>query len=92
MNVTVEYAAQVKRATGISRETVELVNGETLKDLIPMLTERHGDEFHALLMEESGKLQPSILLFIGDEQVDWDESRKLTDRDVVTFLSPISGG
>jgi hypothetical protein len=32
------------------------------------------------------------LLFVGDAQVRWDQSIELSDRDVLTILSPISGG
>ena len=45
------------------------------------------------LIFDSGKnLQPSILLFVGDDQIQWHIPVTLQDRDVVTILSPISGG
>jgi hypothetical protein len=44
------------------------------------------------LFDAERRLHASILLFVGDAQVRWDQSFELSDRDVLTILSPISGG
>jgi len=92
MKVTVEYAAQLKRAAGIGSETIEVSPGCTLAQLIDEVARRHNGELNRLLTDESGALHPSILLFVGDEQVRGPLDRELRDRDVVTMISPISGG
>ena len=92
MHVNVEYAAQLKRAAGIGSETVELSAGQTLHDLVLDVARRHGGDLSRLLLDDTGVLHPSILLFVGDEQVRGDLNQPLRDRDVVTLLSPISGG
>ena len=92
MNVTVEYAAQVKRAAGVASEEVELEAGSTLQSLLGRIVDNHGDPLRRLLLDSVGRLHPSILVFVGENQVRWDDQQELKDRDVVTFLSPISGG
>ncbi len=92
MQIEVEYAAQLKRAAGRGSESIELADGSTLHDLVQQVAGRHGAELVRMLLDGSGSLQPSILMFIGDEQVRGDLNHKLRDRDVVTLLSPISGG
>ncbi len=92
MEVTVEYAAQIKRAAGVATETLEVAADCSLQELARQVAERHGERLSNLLLDEGGELQPSILVFVGDEQVRWSVPRILSDRDVVTILSPISGG
>lgn len=92
MKVTVHYLAQVKSAAGVGSETVELRQGGSFQDLLGQLTARHGDGFRRILLDGSGSLQNSILLFIGDEQVRWEPARPLRDGDVVTVLAPMAGG
>lgn len=92
MQVTVEYTAQARRAVGVSREQVELPQAATLRDLVAEVTRRHGEPLEKILYDAEGRLQPSILLFVRDEQARWDSPRTLGEQDVVTILSPISGG
>ena len=92
MQITVEYAAQIKRAAGRASETFEWDSSCTVRDVLRRIVERHGEPLGNLLFHEDGRLHPSILLFVGDSQVRWETPRELQDRDVLTILSPISGG
>jgi len=92
VDVRVEYAAQVKRAAGIAAETVAVADDCSLQELAGQVAAAHGEALQKLLLDEGGGLQPSILIFVGDEQVRGDAARVLNGRDTVTFLSPISGG
>jgi molybdopterin converting factor small subunit len=92
MHITVEYAAQIKRAAGLSVETFECHSPCTVRDILDRVAQRHGESLSLLLFDEDRKLHPSILLFLGDSQVRPDEPRELQDHDTLTILSPISGG
>lgn len=92
MQITVEYAAQVKRAAGVAAETLQVEAGCSHQQLARQVANRHGDPLKKLLFGEDGELHSSILMFVGDEQVRWNTPTMLNDRDVVTILSPISGG
>ncbi|NOX54903.1 MAG: MoaD/ThiS family protein [Planctomycetes bacterium] len=92
MKVKVEYAAQVKRAAGVSSEEFEFTGPCTLGELLDRIVERHGDAIREVLLDQEGCLQPSMLVFVGEDQVRGDQARPLQDGDVVTFLPPISGG
>jgi molybdopterin converting factor small subunit len=92
MQITVEYAAQIKRAAGQAGETFECDSPCTVEDLLHCVADRHGEPLSNLLFDSNRRLHPSILLFVGDSQIRWDEPRQLQDRDVLTILSPISGG
>lgn len=92
MNVTVEYAAQVKRAAGVASELLAVSEQTTAQDLVRQVAAARGGAFADLIFSGDGQLHPSILLFVGDDQIAWSEPVSLRDRDVVTILSPVSGG
>ena len=91
MRIKVEYAAQLKRAAGVGSEEFELDAPGSLRDLVSCIAEKHGDPLSGLLLDDARRLQPSILVFLGNDQVRGEDT-PLEDGNSVTFLSPISGG
>lgn len=92
VNVTVEYAAQVKKAAGVAAETLDVPESSTAQDVVRQVADAHGEVLSELILDGEGRLHPSILLFVGDDQIAWDAPLPLQNRDVVTILSPVSGG
>jgi molybdopterin converting factor small subunit len=84
MTITLAYSGQARSATNRAREQLDLPDRATLNDLLADLARRYGDPFRAVA--------PTLLIFVGDEQVDRDAPRSLRPDDEVTLLSPISGG
>jgi molybdopterin converting factor small subunit len=85
MRVTIRYMAQVKRATGVAAEEIDLPDACSLRDLLARLAERHGEPLRQLL-------GPALLIFVGDEQANPQEAAALKEGDVVTVLAPMAGG
>ena len=92
MNVTVEYTAQIKRAAGTARESVDVADGATIADVLQAAAAQHDDAFRRLVLTADGTPQPTLLVFVADEQVRLDSAEPLTDGTTLTLLSPISGG
>lgn len=92
MQVTVEYTAQIKRAAGTARESIDIADGATLSQLIVQLAADRDESLQRMLLTSDGSPQPTLLVFIRDEQWRLDDATPLVEGDVVTFLSPISGG
>ena len=90
MQVSVEYTAQIKRAAGRSKDSIELADGATVQSLIESLAGAADEGLKRSLVTSDGRVQPTLLVFVRDEQVRAGDS--LHDGDVVTLLSPISGG
>jgi len=78
MKIKVEYTAQVKKAVGTGAEEYEISPGSTLQDLVRQVAETHSTALKPLLFPDTDSLHPSILT--------------LEPHQVVTILSPISGG
>jgi molybdopterin converting factor small subunit len=91
VKIGVRYLAQLKRAAGVSAEEVEVAGPCGVAGFVWGLVERH-PALGPLLVTPEGRLQPAILIFIGDEQVRRDADRPLRDGDVLTLLTPIAGG
>lgn len=89
MNVTVNFTTQLKAAIGSAEQVVTLSEGATVEHAIKSLAEQHAEHFSKLVLSD-GRLMPSILLSLNDQQV--DAEAKLNDGDVLTLLSAISGG
>jgi molybdopterin converting factor small subunit len=89
MIVSVRYLAQVKQAAGCSCEQRSLDAGCRVEDLIGLLA-RGNDSLRRMLLTGDGRVQPTLLIFVGDEQARGD--RLLDDGDEVTLMTPIAGG
>lgn len=92
MNVELEYTAQLKRALGRGRESLEFADGAVLFEVMSELSARYGDAAREVLYLENGDLNPSIALFVNDKQVFSAAETRIRDGDRVTLLCPIAGG
>ena len=90
MQVTVHYFAQLKRAAGVSSESIALAPGCTLTQLVQQLAQNHDGVFRAMMLDATNQPQRTLLYAVGDAQADLD--RVLCDGDVVTILAPMAGG
>lgn len=92
MNVTVVYTTQIKATLGMAEAVVEVSAGTSAVDLLKQLAEQHGVTFGELVFAAGGQLLPSLLLCIGDKQLTAPGQHTLSDGEVLTILSAISGG
>jgi molybdopterin converting factor small subunit len=90
MKINVLYLGQLRHAAGTSLVRVEIAAPCTVEGLILHLVRAGSDALRRLLVDEQGAVQPALLLFVEDDQV--DRARPLRDGDVVTVLSPMAGG
>ncbi|HEV7789644.1 MAG TPA: MoaD/ThiS family protein [Pseudonocardia sp.] len=81
--VTVRYFAGAKAAAGVSSESVALNDGDTVRDVLALLTTRHGAAL-ARVLDAS-----SLLL---DEVAVRDRSLRLPTGATLDVLPPFAGG
>jgi molybdopterin converting factor small subunit len=93
MPVTVEYAAQIKRVAGVAHDIIELAGPCNVAEIARQVADNHGGQFADILLDENQQPRPSILVFVGENQIHWDDDKTLVqDGQTVTLLSPVSGG
>ena len=91
MKLAIRYAAQLKLAAGQPGEELDLPAGLPIARILAVLAERHAG-IRSLLLTEQGSVQPTLLLFLGDEQVTADQPAPRRDGEVLTILTPMAGG
>lgn len=89
MQVTVAFTTQLKAVLGKPQHVLRVEAGTTVHDAILTLSKKYAEPFSQLVLHD-GDLLPSILLSLNDEQV--ESTAQLSDGDVLTLLSAISGG
>ena len=92
MKIRVEYVAQIRDAAGCPNEGLDLPAGSAVQDAVRAVARARGGRLATMLLDAAGNLNPSALLFVGDEQVGWTDVRPLRDGDTVTLMSPLAGG
>jgi molybdopterin converting factor small subunit len=90
MNIHVLYMGPLRQAAGKSGERVSISASSTMEGLVQHLATSASPPLRRLLVDEQGEMQPALLLFVEDDQV--NAARTLRDGDVVTLLSPMAGG
>jgi len=93
MSVTVEYAAQIKQVAGVAHHIIELAKPCTVAEIARQVAANHGEQLADILLDDNQQPRSSILVFVGENQIHWDDDKTLVqDGQTVTLLSPVSGG
>lgn len=92
MKITVEYTSQIKQVVGVAGEIFELEVPCTVSELTHHVVEKHGEPLRRILLDEQNCPSLTILVFVHGDLIRGETPRELQDRDVVTYMTPISGG
>ncbi len=92
MRVTMQYFAQIRQAAGSDTLALDVPEAGTLKHAVQAAVERHGDAFRNLVVDEAGRLRPSVLTLVNGEVAAAGPDTVLRDKDVVSLFSPLAGG
>ena len=89
MEITLKYSAQIKQAAGTAYETLSVKGPCTASEILKQVAASH-EALQSMLYESKETIRPSLLLFVGEDQVTGEHM--LEDGDVLTLMSPIAGG
>jgi len=92
MNISMQFFAQIRRATGTESDQLELDSGADTLALLKTAAHRYGPDFSALVVDENGSLRPSVILLVNGLPAPRDGSHILQDGDQVSLLSAVAGG
>ncbi len=92
MQIQCSYMAQVKTRAGCGSETVDIPDDSTVQDLIHTIAKAHGAALCTILLDDQNQLRKHILIFLGDEQIRWNDNTVLCNNATITIMSPIAGG
>jgi molybdopterin converting factor small subunit len=89
MRVVVRLQAQVKQAADRAVVEMDVPAGTSVEEVLRLLVEAH-EGLARLVLTATRRVQPTLLLFRGDEQV--EPADVLDEGDELTLLSPMAGG
>ena len=95
MKVNVQFFAAVRELVGLREETLELPNGSTVKNLLDVLVERHGQSLRNYIYDpKSDELRRSLQVLVGDKPTSALNglTTELTDGCVLAIIPPVGGG
>ena len=96
LEVTVDYLGHIKRILEVKfPEQIELSKGDSIRDLLIKLAEKHGQAFKNAIYEPgSSDLKSNVILTVNGlllNQLNGIET-KIKDGDRLTFMPIVSGG
>ncbi|MEB3691184.1 MAG: MoaD/ThiS family protein [Caldisphaeraceae archaeon] len=86
MKVTILYGGHYNRLSGINKEVFIVEEGFSLKQLLDLIRDKHGD----IIINEI-KSRRAILLLNG-RSVSIDDCVELKEDDFISILPPVTGG
>ena len=92
MQLKIRYETLLKRAAGVARQSIDVAETQDVRDIVGELASQANNKVRSMLVDAAGNMQPSLLIFANDCQVNASDSCPLSDGDEITLMSPISGG
>jgi len=89
MTITVRLQAQARQLAGTGVVRLDLPTGASVSDAVTRLVEIH-PALARLLLTQKGQVQPTLLLFRGDDQATANDV--LAEGEELTVLAPMAGG
>lgn len=92
MKVTVNYMGQLRYLTGKDSDQVDCAQGASLADLMTEASKKYDRRFVNIVLDETGKIRPSLIVIINGVSADKDAAPNFSDGDSITLLTAIAGG
>lgn len=90
MQIEIEYGTQVRTASGLSRERVELPSACSLAVALLQLLKTHPKL--APWIDVTGQPRPGLLVFVNDQSISDIHLTQLQADDHIALLTLVSGG
>jgi len=94
MKVEVKFFTSLREITGKKTDEIQLQDTITVKELLTMLSEKYGKNFHEYIYNKNGKVQAFLSFLVNGKNINVLEGldTKLKQGDTVAILPPVGGG
>lgn len=69
-HLDISYLGLVRNVLGCQGEKIDAAPGITVRDLLQILIEKHGDPFRMSVFKSEGKLRSSTLICVNDRDIE----------------------
>ena len=92
MEILVQYTTQLKAELRIDSEQIDVPDGSRFSDVLECLAGKYPTTFQQLVIGDDGRLLPSILPCVDDEQISPDDDPILKADIAVLDVQCLQGG
>ncbi len=93
MKLCIEYTGQLAAVVGASEEEVDVVEGDSVADVLKDCLGLYGEKFGQLVFDEEGHIRSTLLVILDGEQATGDKGNlSLEGVKVLLLMTPIAGG
>lgn len=90
MRIEIEYGTQIRTDTGIERQSIDVHEPSSLADLLALLASTNNTLDRWL--HRDGTARAGLLVFVNDQSPQPHGSHQLSNGDLVSLLTLVSGG
>ena len=91
MKVKFNLWGQLKQAAQTDKIELDVDENSTMEDVFKKLALSGNEELQKIIMT-GDRINPTVLVFIDDEQVETGSDQKLDEDTEISLMSPMAGG
>jgi molybdopterin synthase sulfur carrier subunit len=94
MKVEVKFFTSLREITGKKTDEIQLNKTITIEELLTLLSEKYGKNFHEYIYNKKGKVQGFLSFLVNGKNINALEgfNTKLKQGDTIAILPPVGGG
>jgi len=94
MKVEIKFFTSLREITGKKTDEIQLNKTITIEELLTLLSEKYGKNFHEYIYNKKGKVQGFLSFLINGKNINALEgfNTKLKQGDTIAILPPVGGG
>jgi MoaD family protein len=94
LKVKIQYFASVRELVNLSEETIDVPAGTNVRNLLDLLTAKHGDKLKEYLLDDTGNPRKHLQFLLNEQSIfqTGGFSTPLRDDSTFAIIPPVGGG
>jgi len=94
LKVKIQYFASVRELVNLREETFDVPAGTNVRNLLDLLTAKHGDKLKEYLLDDTGNLREYLQFLLDGNSISQIDgfSSLLRDGSTLAIIPPVGGG
>jgi molybdopterin synthase sulfur carrier subunit len=94
MKIEVKFFTSLREITGKKIDKIQIKNNTNIKELLRLLSEKHGEKFREYIYNEYEEIQGFLSFLVNGKNINNMQGldTKLKEGNIVAILPPVGGG